>query len=166
MHTYQEKINEDFICKQCGGFVSTWRVVSGVVNRNHCPLCLHSLHVDLYQAGDRLCACKAPMAPIGLTLKASRDKYGGCKNGELMLVHACTGCDTLSINRIAADDDPIRLMQVFQDSLLQAPAFHEKFRQAQITPLGAKDRDLVESRLFGSPGQNTTCVQTQLETMC
>jgi hypothetical protein len=76
MHTYHEKINADFICKQCGRFVSTCRAISGVMNRNHYPRCLHSLHGDLYQAGDRLCTCKAPMAPIGLTLKSSRNKYG------------------------------------------------------------------------------------------
>jgi hypothetical protein len=80
-----------------------------------------------------------------------------------MLVHACTGCDMLSINRIAADDDPIRLMQVFEDSLIQAPAFYEKCRQARITPLRAKERALVESRLFGSARPKSIYLQTHTD---
>jgi hypothetical protein len=46
------------------------------------------------------------MAPVGLTLKKSRDKYARHTQGELMLVHRCQACGDLSINRIAADDDP------------------------------------------------------------
>ena len=34
-----------------------------------------------------------------------------------MLVHTCLECDTVSINRIAADDDPERILAVFHSSL-------------------------------------------------
>src|SRR5512139_2755149 len=101
----RERSFGDFRCLACGYLVSAQPVVSGVHNRNHCPYCLWSRHLDLYEAGDRLAACKAGMRPVGLTLKRSRDKYGGQAAGELMLVHQCSECGKLSINRIAADDD-------------------------------------------------------------
>jgi hypothetical protein len=47
-----------------------------VRNRNHCPYCLWSRCLDLFRAGDRLSACKAPMQPVGLALKHTRKKYG------------------------------------------------------------------------------------------
>ncbi len=94
----------DFKCAHCHVFVSSAHLISGVNNRNHCPYCLWSCHLDLYAAGDRLSACKAPMRPIGLTMKTGRNKYQRESRGELMLVHQCTDCGTLSINRIAADD--------------------------------------------------------------
>jgi len=34
-----------------------------------------------------------------------------------MLIHECIECGDLSINRIAADDDPDSVMEVFNDSL-------------------------------------------------
>jgi hypothetical protein len=51
--TYFNDINADFTCKHCGAFVSALSVASGVINRNHCPFCLYSRHVDLFKAGDR-----------------------------------------------------------------------------------------------------------------
>src|SRR4026209_2498083 len=96
----------DFRCAHCRNIVSVTHLLSGVNNRNHCPYCLWSRHLDLYSAGDRLSACKAKMKPIGLTMKKGRNKYRPGPRGELMLVHACTECNAVSINRIAADDDP------------------------------------------------------------
>ena len=61
--------------RHCHVIVSSAHLLSGVNNRNHCPYCLWSCHLDLYTAGDRLSACKAPMKPIGLTMKRSRNKY-------------------------------------------------------------------------------------------
>jgi hypothetical protein len=66
----------DFRCAYCRGWVSSASFVSGVHNRNHCPYCLWSRHLDLYAAGDRLSACKAPMQPVALTRKPGRGKYG------------------------------------------------------------------------------------------
>jgi len=107
----------DFKCGYCGNFVSAAHVLSGVNNRNHCPYCLWSRHLDLFVAGDRLSACKGQMKPIGLTMKRSRNKYQIKSRGELMLIHECVDCRSLSINRIAADDDSDSVMEVFQDSL-------------------------------------------------
>ena len=106
----------DFRCANCHALVSSMQMLSGVNNRNHCPYCLWSRHLDLYSAGDRLSACKAPMNPIGLTMKKGRNKYRLDAGGELMLIHQCSECGTLSINRIAADDHPDSVMEIFHES--------------------------------------------------
>ena len=86
------EINSDFTCVHCGNYVSAGQMLAGVQNRNHCPYCLWSRHLDLFKAGDRMAACKAPMQPIGLTLKAGHKKYASATGGEMMLVHICSGC--------------------------------------------------------------------------
>lgn len=73
--TRYHNINSDFTCAHCGNFIPASIMAAGVNNRNHCPYCLWSRHLDLFQAGDRMAACKAPMQPIGLTLKRGRKKY-------------------------------------------------------------------------------------------
>jgi hypothetical protein len=155
MRTTRMENNADFTCKHCGYIVSTLKAASGVINRNHCPYCLYSRHVDLFKPGDRLCACKGLMTPVGLTVKQGRDKYSGKQPGELMLLHRCTQCARLSINRIAADDDPLILMAVFNHKL---PDFHHLQRMCSeqgITLLKDNDRALLHSRLFGHPpGKN------------
>ena len=108
----------DFRCAHCHNIVPTAHIVSGVNNRNHCPYCLWSFHLDLFVAGDRLSACKGQMKPIGLTMKKGRNKYRLDVGGELMLIHQCSECGTLSINRIAADDHPDSVMDVFHQSRL------------------------------------------------
>jgi len=152
MRTYQDNFNADFTCKQCGGFVSAEIMLSGVVNRNHCPYCLHSRHVDLFEPGDRLCACKSLMVPIGLTQKNVRDKYAHHHQGELMLIHRCLNCGALSINRIAADDDPEKLQAVFFNSQMLDSKLHSRYERELIQPLKIKDQDLVKERLFGICG--------------
>ena len=62
-------------------------------------------------------ACKAIMQPIGLTVKHRKNKYGGWLIGELMLINCCNDCGKISINRIAADDQVDRLMELFSESL-------------------------------------------------
>src|SRR5512141_10251 len=104
----------DFVCMNCHNFVSAEAALSGVQNRNHCPYCLSSRHLDLFEAGDRLSACKARMQPVALTLKRSARKYARPGDGELMLVHVCEDCHKVSINRIAADDDNETLLGIFQ----------------------------------------------------
>src|SRR6187549_2977857 len=117
MRNHQPSTFGDFKCGNCGALVSSMNMLSGVQNRNHCPYCLWSRHLDLYSAGDRLSACKAGMKPVGLTMKKSRNKYQLSPRGELMLVHACTDCESISINRIAADDDLEMILAAFQSSL-------------------------------------------------
>ncbi|MBG0788400.1 MAG: RNHCP domain-containing protein [Anaerolineaceae bacterium] len=146
MRTYFDDFNADFTCKNCGRYVSARTAISGVVNRNHCPYCLHSRHVDLFEAGDRLCACKGVMAPVGLTVKRSRDKYARGLQGELMLVHRCETCGGLSINRIAADDDAVKILES-----LNRPSntLADACLGQGITLLAEHDLAVVEKRLYG-----------------
>ncbi|WWR51666.1 RNHCP domain-containing protein [Streptomyces sp. SCSIO 30461] len=80
-----------FTCENCGG------VVVALVNgsyRNHCPHCLHSLHVDI-SPGDRAEDCRALMRPIAVEHHSAKG---------YMIVHQCTGCGIRRRNRMA--DDP------------------------------------------------------------
>jgi len=121
-------------------------MLSAVNNRNHCPYCLWSCHLDLYSAGDRLSACKAKMKPVGLTLKKSRNKYQLNPRGELMLVHICTDCNSVSINRIAADDNPESVLAVYHSYL---DVSHHFVDEQGITMLRAEDMDAVYTQLYG-----------------
>lgn len=139
----------DFKCSHCHNIVPAAHFVSGVNHRNHCPYCLWSCHLDLFAAGDRLCACKGQMKPVGLTMKKSRNKYRLEARGELMLVHACVECSTLSINRIAADDDPATIVDVFQESLALGQQFQMQCEQHGVALLRAENREMIYVQLFG-----------------
>lgn len=137
----------DFKCAHCHSLVSSANFLSGVNNRNHCPYCLWSCHLDLYAAGDRLSACKGQMKPIGLTMKNGRNKYRLEKRGELMLVHECIECGTLSINRIAADDVPSMIVEVFEASLRNFS--HPLCQGSGILMLTFDDRQVLYKQLYG-----------------
>jgi hypothetical protein len=139
---------DSFLCKHCHALVSTASFLSGVQNRNHCPYCLWSRHLDLFAAGDRLSACKAPMRPIGLTFKSTPKKYGS-GNGELMLIHVCTECESLSINRVAADDDLQTIYRVFEASFQLDVCLQTRLDIHGIRALTEEDRELVITQLFG-----------------
>jgi hypothetical protein len=139
----------DFKCLHCHNHVVQTPYLSGVQNRNHCPYCLWSKHVDLYQSGDRLAACKGRMRPVGLALKRSHKKYGVENSGELMLIHQCEECDKLSINRVAADDIPERLYEIYRDFHTLDAEHHLELKGSSIQPLGWQDAGVVERQLFG-----------------
>jgi hypothetical protein len=139
----------DFRCAHCHVPVSSAHLLSGVNNRNHCPYCLWSCHLDLFAAGDRLSACKAPMKPIGLTMKTARNKYQRETRGELMLVHECTECNALSINRIAADDDAETVLAIFQESLKLGYQIQGRCGQSGIVMLNPNDTELIYTQLYG-----------------
>ncbi len=143
-------LNTDFRCLHCGQTVSTNSGLSGVQHRNHCPYCLWSRHLDCYQAGDRMSACKAEMQPIGLTLKKAANKYRTPHHcGELMLIHRCVGCGKTSINRVAADDFAERLYEVYESSRNMAPFIRRQLQAGGILALRAADLPIVNTRLFG-----------------
>ena len=143
-------IADGFTCGHCHSFVTTDSGLSGVHNRNHCPFCLWSRHLDLFAVGDRLSACKALMQPVGLTIKLTRKKYGP-GHGELMLIHLCEECTALSINRIAADDDPQRLLTVFEGSFHLDARLLSRLESDDIDLLTGMDGDAIHAQLFG-PG--------------
>ena len=138
-----------FRCIQCGQVVSTSRECSGVNNRNHCPVCLWSRHVDQLKAGDRRSVCRSRMEPVGLTLKHTLKRYGEEKQGELMLVHRCTGCGKFSINRVAADDNAARIYQLFLQTQRMDSTRLSGVKGEGITPLQACDLTTVHTQLFG-----------------
>ena len=146
----------DFKCAHCRSLVSSAHLLSSVNNRNHCPYCLWSCHLDLYAAGDRLSACKALMKPIGLTLKMGRNKYRREAGGELMLVHECSGCKALSINRIAGDDDSGTIMAVFQESLALDQPIRTLCQEHGIMMLTAEYTKIVHTQLYGRSAEIRT----------
>jgi RNHCP domain len=66
------------------------------------PDCLWSRHVDDVP-GDRAADCGSSMEPVAVCVR---------RDGEWLLVHRCTGCGTVHLNRIAGDDNPLPLMQL------------------------------------------------------
>lgn len=86
--------NEAFTCTVCGLEVPP--LANGSC-RNHCPACLHSLHVDV-APGDRASDCRGLLEPVAV------DHDG--KKGWV-IVHRCVRCGAIRRNR-AALDDPAR----------------------------------------------------------
>ena len=82
--------NTAFDCRNCGATVLP---VTNGSYRNHCPFCLHSLHVD-DTPGDRQSGCGALMPPARLT------RHG--RKGP-QIVHRCVRCGVESVNRVARD---------------------------------------------------------------
>ncbi len=106
-----------FKCIHCGKEVNTEGDI-GTRNRNHCPFCLYSLHLDRNIPGDRKEDCKGEMVPIGIAFKnVKKDKYGKEKFGEIMLVHRCTKCGDISKNRIANDDNTDEILRIAEESV-------------------------------------------------
>ncbi len=139
----------DFVCMVCHNFVSAESGVSGVNNRNHCPYCLSSRHLDLFAAGDRLSACKSSMRPVAVTVKKTSKKYSRTWQGELMLIHLCDECGKTSINRIAADDDIATVLAVLGRSESLSNHMKSTLAQSGIAILEAGDLASVCEQLYG-----------------
>lgn len=140
---------QEFKCIQCHQYVSCAPLVAGVQNRNHCPACLWSRHLDWFEAGDRLSGCRAAMEPVGLTTKRSKNKYARERDGELMLIHRCTGCAKIVINRIGADDSAAAILEIFDGSCASSAMLRAELETSSVFMLTADDRELVCRRLFG-----------------
>jgi len=92
--------DDTFKCKVCNYLVVPQG--AGSNHRNHCPYCLSSQHLDI-EPGDREADCGAAMEAIGVWIR---------KGGEWAIIHRCRICGHLSSNRIAADDNPLKLMSL------------------------------------------------------
>ena len=101
-------ISKPFKCRRCKSFIGV--PPAGGKQRNHCPNCLHSLHVDGKTPGDRRSDCESLMEPAGTFFR---------RNGEQAVLHRCLGCGFERYNRVAADDSPLLLMRL---PLLDPPA--------------------------------------------
>lgn len=141
-------MSNTFVCENCRKEVATDGQI-GTKNRNHCPSCLFSKHVDNLP-GDRGAACGGLMQPIGLTLKQEGvDKYGEEKIGELMLIHRCKKDNKISINRIAADDAPEKILQILENSKNLSEDIQNELKKQGIKLLTDSDKAQISTLLFG-----------------
>ena len=83
--------NTPFTCLNCGFEVPP---IAGSGCRNHCPRCLHSLHVDV-NPGDRASDCGGLLVPIGVT-NSGRKGW--------VVVSRCDSCGMIRRNKAALDD--------------------------------------------------------------
>lgn len=138
-----------FQCNHCKQWVVVNQTI-GTQHRNHCPMCLWSLHVDLKKPGDRKSLCHGSMGPIGLVFKdEGTDKYGNKRQGEIMLVHHCMKCDEISVNRIAADDDAEKILEVFESTQTLESSLKESAKAKGLVLLKEKDTEEIERQMFG-----------------
>ena len=86
--------NQPFDCVVCGAPVPP---LAAGGYRNHCPSCLHSLHVDV-NPGDRASDCGGVLEPVGVE---SSGKKGW------VIVHRCRACGEVRRNRAALDDPDV-----------------------------------------------------------
>ncbi len=141
--------SQEFKCLNCKKDISFSELI-GTKNRNHCPFCLYSQHVDLDVSGDRMSDCKGKMMPIGITLKHEGvDKYGKKREGEIMLIHECLDCRKISINRIAGDDSTDEILEVFVNSKNLPLDKKKQLEDSNIKLLQEEDKDVVYRQLFG-----------------
>ncbi len=98
-----------FACRACG--VTVVCTGAGTEHRNHCPNCLHSVHLDV-EPGDRAADCGGLMEPIAVWVR---------RGGEWAVIHRCRQCGALSSNRIAADDNDALLLSLAVRPLSQPP---------------------------------------------
>jgi hypothetical protein len=66
-----------------------------------------------------------------------------------MLIHECVGCKSLSINRIAADDDPETVLSVYEASLTFSHQIQALYEQHGILTLNADDMEIIYTQLYG-----------------
>lgn len=116
--------DETFTCKVCGRLVVS--AGAGSNHRNHCPSCLSSQHLDK-EPGDRAADCGGIMEPIAVWVR---------KNGEWALIHRCKICGALSSNRIAADDNPLKLMSLATKPIAMPPFPLERLEELTAAYFG------------------------------
>lgn len=102
----------------------------GTKNRNHCPYCLYSKHLDSQKPGDRKSNCLGEMKPIDIQFKKSKkDRYGKIKYGEIVILHECMKCHKKSFNRLAGDDSEKKVLEIFKSSTHSKDELTELNRQ-------------------------------------
>ncbi len=107
--SFSEAPEEPFKCQFCGRTV--FPDGAGTRHRNHCPYCLCSKHLDDLP-GDRSADCGGTMEPVAVWVR---------KGGEWAIIHRCRVCGALSSNRIAADDNQLKLISLALKPLAEPP---------------------------------------------
>ena len=85
------------------------------------------MHLDI-EPGDSEADCGGIMEPVGVWVR---------KNGEWAIIHRCRICGHLSSNRVAADDNPMKLMSIAMKPLSQPPFPLEKLEEMTALMGGA-----------------------------
>ena len=85
------KIDEEFICDNCGSIVKKL----GYSSRDHCPKCLYSKHVDI-NPGDRLEECHGALEPVSVELNSKKG---------YVIIYKCKKCGKIRKNKAAEDDN-------------------------------------------------------------
>jgi RNHCP domain len=101
---------DTFRCRNCR--LDVPMRAPGTRHRNHCPNCLWSRHVDDDVPGDRAAECHGTMEPVSVCVRPG---------GEWALVHRCTGCGAMRLNRTAGDDNALALMRLAVRPLADPP---------------------------------------------
>lgn len=97
-------IDESFTCTICGKKVEKL----GYTARDHCPYCLHSIHVD-NNPGDRECNCKGVLVPKGIV------KY----RNTYKIAYQCLKCGMSKVNIVADDDNNDLIIELSANALGQ-----------------------------------------------
>lgn len=92
------KNDSGFICSNCGKTVEPL----GVSSRNHCPHCLHSLHVDVFP-GDRQNDCMGLMKPFNAVVDSKKG---------VVILFKCAKCGYEGRNKSAHDDNFSAILQL------------------------------------------------------
>jgi DNA-directed RNA polymerase subunit RPC12/RpoP len=108
-HPEKQGETKQFICRYCGRTVN--KEAPGTGHRNHCPMCLRSVHLDT-QSGDRSAGCGGIMEPIAISVR---------HKNEWMIIHRCGLCGALKGNRIAGDDNEMALLSLAVRPVAQPP---------------------------------------------
>ena len=69
--------------------------------------------------------------------------------GELMIIHQCCDCYSISINRIAADDDVQKILEIMEESLMLREDQLELLRNSGIGPVSHPYFEQVREQLLG-----------------
>lgn len=85
------KIDEPFICENCGAKINSL----GYTCRDHCNVCLYSKHVDI-NPGDREQTCHGMLEPIRVEIDSKKG---------YVIIYRCKKCGELRKNKSAEDDN-------------------------------------------------------------
>lgn len=91
--------NQAFRCAACGA--ANPPIASGTI-RDHCRVCLTSLHVDVVP-GDRACECRGQLVATAAQVDARRG---------FLLHFRCDTCGAVKRNRAAHDDNTDRVIEL------------------------------------------------------
>lgn len=94
--------DENFICNVCEKEVNKLNYTA----RDHCPYCLHSIHVD-NNPGDRMCTCHGDLVPIAIE---------NFKKGKYKIVYKCAKCSMIKKNVMANDDNMDKIIEIMTNS--------------------------------------------------